>query len=250
MRFLRIQSVFLVLSIVSYVVCMAIPTNAPPALQSETQRKRHNEACGFSGNYDLYGLGIRLGMYFQWASTLVIYGWYPEGRDDLVESYLGFLVAIIIAIVVRTAQTEPTYAAEIFALSYIIFGGIYTVMMLGTRQHHLKRIESRARWAQTSTTFIVMDFTGIYYSWFWLRGLHHNVLETPCGTAGFLFTKVSLYNPAVYIFLAALSVLISVLYAYHLAEFSRAIYWRLCISDSRIFAEALQDAREKDQSST
>lgn len=52
-----------------------------------------NDGCAFSGNFDLYGLGIRLGVYFQCASALVIYGWYPEGKDELAENYFVFLCA-------------------------------------------------------------------------------------------------------------------------------------------------------------
>jgi hypothetical protein len=99
----------------------------------EVHQKR-NDGCGFSGNSDLYGLRIRLGVYFQWTSTFIIYGWYIEGWKDLAESYLGFLAAI-------TARAEPTYAAQVLLLSYIIFGGIYTVMMVGYRHYSRKRIE-------------------------------------------------------------------------------------------------------------
>jgi hypothetical protein len=219
MNFLASRFVFLVLSLVSCAICVAIPQRTSAALHFENHQKR-NDGCGFSGNSDLYGLGIRLGVYFQWASTLIIYGWYPEGRNDLVESYLAFLVAITIAIIVITAQTEPTYAAEILVLAYIIFGGIYTVMMVGARQHHRKRIETSAHtvhWAQTFALLMILASAGIYYSWFWLHGIHHNVLETTCGTFGFLFTKVSLYNPSVYKFLAAASIWVAGLFAYSLA---------------------------------
>jgi hypothetical protein len=150
-------------------------------------------------------------VYFQWASTLVIYGWYPEGRKDLAESYLGFLVAITIAIIVITAQTKPTYAAEILVLSYIIFGGIYTVMMVGVRLHHITSNRAElSQPAQLSALCVIVASACIYYSWFWIHGIHHDVLETPCGTFGFLFTKVSLYNPSVSKFLAASSVWVGV----------------------------------------
>jgi hypothetical protein len=129
MSFLQSRFVFLVLSLVTCAICVAIPPRASPASHFEAHQKR-NDGCGFSGNSYLYGLGIRLGVYFQWASTFIIYGWYIGGWKDLAESYLGFLAAITIAIVVITGRAEPTYAAEVLLLSYIIFGGIYTVMMV------------------------------------------------------------------------------------------------------------------------
>jgi hypothetical protein len=199
---------------VGYAICAALPRRAPPALHLENHQKR-DENCGFQGNPDLYGLGIRLGVYFQWASAQIIYGWYPEGRNDLAESYLVFLFAIIVAVIVITAQAEPTYAGEILILIYIIFGGIYTVLGGGARQHHLNRIKkSSVHYAQLFTFSIIMTSTCIYCSWFWLHGLRHNVLQTPCGTYGFLFTKVSLYNESVSKFFAACSIFLAIIAVY------------------------------------
>jgi heme/copper-type cytochrome/quinol oxidase subunit 4 len=199
------RSVFFVLSFAICAICTTIPPKALLALHLGTLAKR-NDDCGFEGNSDLYGLGIRLGVYFQWASAQIIYGWYPEGRNELAESYLVFLFAITIAIIVITAQAEPTYAAEILILTYIIFGGIFTVVSIGIRQRHRSRVEGGEHQVQTLIFTIILASASVYCSWFWLHGLHHNVLQTPCGTFGFLFAKVSLYNKSVYKFFAFLSV--------------------------------------------
>ncbi|KAJ9129444.1 hypothetical protein NKR19_g10370 [Coniochaeta hoffmannii] len=70
----------------------------------------------------MYGLGIRLGIYMQWLSALLVCGWYIDGLQGLNESYIIFLFAVTIVIIVQTAQTAPTYAVEIVILTYIIFG--------------------------------------------------------------------------------------------------------------------------------
>jgi hypothetical protein len=199
-------------SLLPCAICVAIPPQAP-AVQALPHLETRNDVCGFPGNSDLYGLGIRLGVYFQWASALIIYGWYPEGQDDLAESYLVFLFALTVGIIVITARAVPTYAAEILLLTYIIFGRVWTVMFIGVRERHRKRVQrSSTHVAQGVVLFVTLAAVSIYCSWFWIHGLHHNVLATPCGTYGFLFTKVSLYNPSVYKFFAALSTYLAVGY--------------------------------------
>ncbi|KAE9993780.1 hypothetical protein EG327_003285 [Venturia inaequalis] len=170
--------------------------------------------CGFEGNPDLYGLGIRIGVYFQWASALIIWRWYPEGRNELGGAYLVFLFALLIAMVVITARREPIHSAEILLLIYIIFGGVFTVMMIGLRKSHLQKAKKiKTSWPQTMALFFILAAASIYCTWFWLSGIHHHdFLDTNCGTYGFLFTKVSLKNKHVTRFFAALSMYLAILY--------------------------------------
>ncbi|QDS71619.1 hypothetical protein FKW77_007110 [Venturia effusa] len=172
--------------------------------------------CGFKGNPDLYGLGIRMGVYFQWASALIIWRWYPEGRDDLGAAYLLFLFALLVAVVVITARQEPTHSAEILLLMYIIFGGVYTIMMIGLRRSHMQKVIRKVKPTLIKPVALsfILSAASIYSSWFWLSGIHHHgFLDTNCGTFGFLFTKVSLSNKHVTTFFAALSVFVAILYA-------------------------------------
>jgi hypothetical protein len=45
-----------------------------------------------------------------------------------------------------------------------------------------------------------------------LRGVHDtpSFLETPCGTAAFIFAKVSLYNPSLLRFFGVISIIVNV----------------------------------------
>ncbi|RYP13972.1 hypothetical protein DL765_006638 [Monosporascus sp. GIB2] len=90
--------------------------------------RQRNEECGFEGNPDLYGLGIRLGIYMQWISSLTVPSWDPDGRKSLVENYIIFLYALVVVMIVTTVQATPTHAVEVVLLSYIIFGGAYGIV--------------------------------------------------------------------------------------------------------------------------
>lgn len=125
-----------------------------------------------------------------------------------------FLFALLIAMVVIKARLEPIHSAEILLLMYIKFGGVFTVMMIGLRKSHVQKAKKiKTSWVQMMALFFILAAASIYCSWFWLSGIHHHdFLDTPCGTYGFLFTKISLKNKHVTRFFAPLSLYLAVLY--------------------------------------
>lgn len=196
------------------IVIFAASTSGKPASLGGPHTQR-DEACGFDGNSDLYGLGIRVGIYMQWASSFIMYGWYPEGREGLTESYIVFLFAILIVIMVQTLQASPVYAVEILLLTYFIFGGAWAVTAVGARRSHVQRMKRAGRLRSMSVT-LILTAAAIYCSWFWLRGIHfeENFRPTPCGTYIFFFAKIPFYNKHITKFFAALSIMGAVGWGY------------------------------------
>jgi hypothetical protein len=114
--------------------------------------------CGFEGNSDLYGFGIRLGVYTQWLASYFVSLWRVYTRDEsewiprrrrvhpsssdlygrlsvirkgLVENYAIFLLALVVTTMTSKVRSEPTHAVDILILTYIIFGGM--MVLMGTR---------------------------------------------------------------------------------------------------------------------
>jgi len=115
--------------------------------------------------------------------------------------------------IVITTRVDATISAEILILTYIIFGGVLTVMMIGLRTSDIRKVKKmQSSWVQVMVLFFILAATSIFCSWFWLSGIHHDFLDTDCGTYGFLFTKVSLKNQHVTKFFAALSIYLAILY--------------------------------------
>jgi hypothetical protein len=176
-------------------------------------------ACGFQGNPDLYGLGIRLGVYLQWISAFIVYQWYPKGREELTFAYTVFIVALSITTIVLTTNAHSTYTAEVFILMLIVFGGAFTTVFSATRAKFSKREFQPKRHYAVRALFagiytLLLAVTAIYSSWFWIRGIHHDFNRTPgsCTTHGFLIIKANLYRPAVSRFLATVSIIASVFF--------------------------------------
>ncbi|KAL8787692.1 MAG: hypothetical protein Q9195_007648 [Heterodermia aff. obscurata] len=68
------------------------------------------QACpGLEGNPDLYGVGIRIGIYLQWISSLLTNAFIPSSVSDSLDTSSIFLFAVFIAIANATKSTgvEP-----------------------------------------------------------------------------------------------------------------------------------------------
>lgn len=57
-------------------------------------------SCGFEGNPDFYGLGIRVGIYLQWITAYLANHFLQEATDSSLETNTIFLVALFVAMVV------------------------------------------------------------------------------------------------------------------------------------------------------
>ena len=64
---------------------------------------------GFIGNSDIYGLGVRSGLYIQWVSSLLAKHLLREVNTTLILSYLIFHIALWITIAFLTVQKTCTF---------------------------------------------------------------------------------------------------------------------------------------------
>jgi hypothetical protein len=192
-------------------ITAAAPALRPSELHQLLRHRQRDEECGFAGNPDMYGLGIRLGVYLQWISSLVVWAWYPDGGTTLMQTYLVFLFAIMIVVLVSTVKDTPIWAVEIVVLTYIIFGGVYGMVYQTFTQRGSRRFVEPSP-AMLLAVYCLLSAATLYCAWFWFRGIHGHMLATPCGSYMFFFRKFSVYDPAITRFFGALSVLFSVLF--------------------------------------
>ena len=152
----------------------------------------HNP-CGFVGNPDLYGIGIRVGVYAQWLSALLSNHFLPNSREDVHSAYFLFSIALAIATVVITAKPGVycVFFAEVFVLVSLFFGGYFSV--------HLFPLKDPARdnhptpWRRGRLLILSFVYGAMisYNCWFWFKGRLARFQPTPCGSAIFLFKKFS-----------------------------------------------------------
>lgn len=166
-----------------------------PSSPSFQHHDRRDGECGFIGNPDIYGLGIRLGIYLQWIASCISSTYYirPLDHPGLLDSYLTFNSALLIAIFVLTAQPLTTHAAEIYIVFFMIFNGWSTAFPIHRRDRKISiRDEFWEVGARSALTFTLNFIWAIYASWFWIAGVNAVFQGTPCGTKVFMFAKVDM----------------------------------------------------------
>ena len=147
-------------------------------------------ACGFSGNPDLFGIGIRIGYYTQ--ITAVWFSSYIYLREAKVLRSVNnlFLLALIIVGFIFFFNAQSTYVIHAFLLLQIgiVVGlvGITETARYATRYRETSRERLVLR-------IIIMTFGALFNVFFWWKGLDI-MLPTPCGTYAFYFYKAGFYG--------------------------------------------------------
>jgi hypothetical protein len=110
------------------------------------------EPCpGIEGNSDLYGLGIRIGVYLQWFSAWISNTMNPSGAASNHDANTIFLTAILIATTVALAGGE-IQPVEAYIMLLLSSGFVFTVLsFLGIRLHFLRPSSTR-RFRETLST--------------------------------------------------------------------------------------------------
>src|SRR5436305_7407604 len=99
--------------------------------------------CGFVGNPDLYGIGIRVGVYAQWLSALLANHFLSHSREDVHSAYFLFSFALIITAVVITANHGGycVFIVEIYVLVSLFLGGYCSVHLFPVKKLARRRGE-------------------------------------------------------------------------------------------------------------
>ena len=163
---------------------VSLPESQPNGTQTS------QDTCGFTGNSDLYGIGIRLGYYTQALSVwFANYFVFSEARE-LRSVNLLFLVALFIALVWLSHHSQQTYAIEVFLLLRLLFATWY-VGVLDRSRFSKKRGRKRImRVVIRECALLGMLSYTVWYAWIGLDRME----KTPCGTWIFFFAKLNLYS--------------------------------------------------------
>lgn len=158
-------------------------------LKAKPEREKRSE-CGFAGNSDIYGVGIRIGYYTQ-ALSVWVANYFVLGEAKILRSTnLLFMIAVLIGLFALSRKSPNAYAIEAFLLLQLSFATFYIGVVDWSRY-------SKKYWRFSPGRNVIMSMTNLsaigYNAWFWWRGLD-KMDETPCGTFAFFFSKVDLFG--------------------------------------------------------
>ena len=165
--------------------------------QSQCTTRLHNE--GFDGNSDFYGLGIRLGLYLQWISSILANAYLKSERRIMAGAYAASTLAMLIALLLLIFRHKCVFTAEVIIMLYFLWGGWYQVMLpYMLRWNALYKSESRPEDTRLRGLNIYLVFlnysVAAVTAWFWVRlGSAGEVdfARTPRGTSFFFVDQIT-----------------------------------------------------------
>ena len=162
---------------------------------------RSDEIKGFIGDPDFYGLGIRIGIYLQWMSSLIAGAKVRKQIKLMLAAYTAFNGALYVALLLLIFRKDCAFSAEVIVILYLLWGGVYIVF-----EQSLVEIFSidQSRPLQALSALQMLYFTIVVTgllvpttAWFWIRMAtvgETDFLSSPGGTSFFLFARVNQAN--------------------------------------------------------
>ncbi|KAK4213834.1 hypothetical protein QBC37DRAFT_422438 [Rhypophila decipiens] len=143
--------------------------------------------CGFEGNPDFYGLGIRLGIYLQWISSFLANISLKDVIAGTLETNFIFLLAVFIALADST-RARTVQSAEVMLLLQLCFGFILSTLTIWghrTRSRHTNETPTRSLAGSFARLGLIATISA-YNVWFWFPGIEM-LASPPCPAYIFFF---------------------------------------------------------------
>lgn len=209
----RIPYIFLCILSLFPLLALTGPTISGRAPQQNVEKQNQPEQCGFVGDDNTYGLGIRIGVYLQWVTSSLAYNFVPEEAVTMRGVNNCFQASIFAGLLyVTITKGSNLYAVEAFLMLMICMGGVCSgdnppeggELFEGQAkvpEGRMKKLEGRAkRFAYYEASkpgafiriFLSVSFCA-YGVWFTFVGMDH-MQSSPCSTYAFFFGRVNLYT--------------------------------------------------------
>jgi hypothetical protein len=181
------------------------------------------EVCKFEGQADMYGLGIRLGIYFLWYGILFALWLAPHKISEFRSSVDAFVASTFLAITILLAQdVKKLEPVETYILSLLMLGTYFSLAPI-----YVWKILTLCNpyWDPTAVPRVPPDNTEelisfsllmgllVFQYWFWFDQVP-TLNRRNCAQYGFLFSKARLNGKATVSFYALLFVFLGVVWLY------------------------------------
>ena len=190
---------FLLLSLLFLIVeaaPQATPTN--PSLTAAAQPSTPTQQCGFAGDDNTYGLGIRIGLYLQWFTSSIAYNFVPEEAVNMRGVNTCFQLANfagLLYITIMNGNGQPSgqlFAVEVWIVLIFCLGGVCSGRSYETDESNENQTNFAGYKASALGGLIQIALVAtmtFYAVWFVYIGMDH-MAATPCSRFAFFFAKV------------------------------------------------------------
>ncbi|KAI9155594.1 hypothetical protein HJFPF1_08180 [Paramyrothecium foliicola] len=162
-----------------------------------------NQECAFGGNGDIYGLGVRVGIYLQWLTTILAVNLYPAAVESVRNANTTFQVAMFAGFIFITrgagaVRAIEGYFALLFCLATVWIATLQVVadMRIGKRAN-ADAPRQAGQEARGLGDLLLATAVCAYGIWYLFVGLDNlaRVSDTPrCQELIFFFAPVALFG--------------------------------------------------------
>jgi hypothetical protein len=174
------------------------PTPTPSADSAGTARPQ--PSCGFNGDDNAYGAGIRIGLYIQWITSAIAYNFVPEEASNMRVVNICFQLANFAGLLYITFSRgvgQPSgelYAVECWILLCFCIGGICSSRSRASNSNgELSQTNNFSLYKATALGGLIQLALGaamVYYGiWFVYVGMD-TMQHTSCSRYAFFFSRV------------------------------------------------------------
>jgi hypothetical protein len=134
----------------------------------------NSEACSFEGNSDIYGVGVRIGLYSQWVATLLVTLFSPEEEETF--RIVNLIIQSSIFLGICQQSSSETNPVESIIVLFLMCGSLSSLTGDGM-----------SYFSHLSGIFRILFYTALsaYGCWFWFEGLD-NMIVPGCEAIAFL----------------------------------------------------------------
>jgi hypothetical protein len=185
---------FLVLFLLAGLQLAASQTSIP----TPTSTSSPIPTCGFRGDENTYGLGIRIGVYLQWISSTIAYNFLPQEAVNMRIFNTSFQIAnfaglLYITIMKGTGQPSgKLYAVECWIVLTFCLGGVASGRSRdkpNSRSQAPNFAGHRASVIGSLVQLAIGAAMTFYAVWFFYVGMDR-MEKPPCSRYAFFFAKV------------------------------------------------------------
>ncbi|KAF8470683.1 hypothetical protein BDZ91DRAFT_718709 [Kalaharituber pfeilii] len=151
--------------------------------------------CGFDGDEDMYGLGIRIGYYIQWVATVFGAYYTPQVVSSAFEGNAIFNIGMLAGLVYSTMIREDMFVVEPIMVLGFSIGGAIVGLLDPKNVHHPKDLKSlRARLVHLCGTGALSLPLLIYWMWYSFYGMD-TLAYNKCSRYAFFIVKIDIWSP-------------------------------------------------------
>ncbi|KAK4244751.1 hypothetical protein C7999DRAFT_17022 [Corynascus novoguineensis] len=161
-----------------------------------------NDQCGFDGNGDLYGLGVRLGIYLQWSTSVLADNLHEPAIETTREANMTFQLAMLAGLILITVRSDmETKTIEGYIALLFCFASAWIASLQGYSAAKARYTGAEDRSGGLSIAgdvrgqggLLLSTATCAYGLWFLFVGLD-KLPRTACPETIFFFAPVKAFG--------------------------------------------------------